>query len=72
MVETTLTAKKGACFKRSATDVCKNFGFFKQQVCDLSLEKAIMPEITIFCVNQAYQSCKDNNNVYYCDFYILG
>ena len=42
-VETTLTAEKGACFKTNTTDVCKNFGFFKQQVCDLSLEKANMP-----------------------------
>ena len=71
-VETTLTAEKGACFKTNTTDVCKNFGFFKQQACDLSLEKANMPEITIFYINQAYQSCKDNKNVYDCDFYILG
>ena len=31
-----------------------------------------MPEMTIFYVNQAYQSYKDNKKVYYCDFYILG
>ena len=71
-VETTLTAEKGACFKRNATDVRKKFGFFKQQACDFSLEKANMPEMTIFYVNQAYQSYKDNKKVYYCDFYVLG
>ena len=31
-VETTLTAEKGACFKRNMTDVWKKFGFFKQKV----------------------------------------
>ena len=48
------------------------FGFFKHQVCDFSVEKANMPEMTIFYVNQAYESYKDNKKVYYCDFYILG
>ena len=47
-VEATLTAEKGACFKRNTTDVWKKFGFFKQQACDFSLEKANMPEMTIF------------------------
>ena len=71
-VEATLTAEKGACFKRNTTDVWKKFGFFKQQAWDFSLEKANMPEMTIFYVNQAYQSYKDNKKVYYCDFYVLG
>ena len=31
-----------------------------------------MPEMTIFYVNQAYQSYKNNKKVYYCDFFILG
>ena len=31
-----------------------------------------MTEMTIFYVNQAYQSYKDNKKVYYCDFFILG
>ena len=53
-------------------NVWRNFGFFKQQACDFSNEKANMPEMTIFYVDQAYQSYKDNNKVYYCDFYILG
>ena len=34
--------------------------------------KANMPEMTIFYVNQAYQSYKDNKKVHYCDFFILG
>ena len=31
-----------------------------------------MPEMTIFYVNQAYQTYKCNKKVYYCDFYISG
>ena len=48
-VETTLTTEKGACFRRNTVDVWKNFGFFKMQACDFSLEKADMPDMTTFC-----------------------
>ena len=37
-VETTLTAEKVACFKCNTVDLWENFGFFKQQTCDFSME----------------------------------
>ena len=40
-VETTLTAEKGACFKRNTGSLEKNFSFFKQQTCDFSIEKGL-------------------------------
>ena len=38
-------------------------GFFTDECCDSSLEKANMPENTLFYVNQGYQSYKDGKNV---------
>ena len=36
------------------------------------MQKSNMPEMTIFYLNQAYQSHKDNKNIYYFDLFILG
>ena len=47
-VETTITAKKEACFKRNTTDMRKKYGFFKQQACDFSIENSDMTEMTTF------------------------
>ena len=57
-METTITAENNpSSFKRnSTTDLWPNFGYFKQQACDFSVEKANMHEMTAFCVNQAYFS----------------
>lgn len=45
--------------------------FSSSQICDFSLEKAKLPEMTIFYVNQGYLSYKDNKNIYYIDSFIL-
>ena len=46
--------------KRNSIDLWKKNGFFSSQVCDLSLEKANLPENTIFYINQGYLSYKYN------------
>ena len=70
-VETTFIAKM-ASFKRNTTDAWKNYGYFNQQACDFSIEKANLPEMSILYINQAYQSYKDNKKVYYYDYFIVG
>ena len=46
-------------------------GFFADECCDFSLEKANMPENTLFYVNQGYQSYKDGKKCYYNHIYIV-
>ena len=70
-VETTFIAKM-ASFKRNTTDAWKNYGYFNQQACDFSIEKANLPEMSILYINQAYQPYMDNKTVYYCDYFIVG
>ena len=70
--EIRLTVEKFTSFKQNTTDVWKNYGYFKQQQCDFLTEKANLPENAIMCINQAYQSYKDNKKVYYVDYYLLG
>ena len=71
-METTITAEKDTGFKRNSTDLWPKDGFFRSQACDFSLEKANLPEMTIFYVNQAYLSYKGNKKIYYPDVYIIG
>ena len=72
-IETTITAEKDpSSFKRNSTDLWPNFGYFKQQAHDFSVEKANMSEMTAFYVNQAYLSYKDNKKINYCDVFIIG
>ena len=68
--DTTLTVEKSS-FKRNTTNLWPEFGFFKQQPCDCGTGKENYPESTVFYVNQAYQSYKDNKKVYYADFFII-
>ena len=71
-METTITAEKDPDgFKRNSTDLWPSYGYFKQQACDLFVQKANMPEMTAFYVNQAYLSYKDNKKIYYCDVCII-
>ena len=49
----------------------KNHGFFGTESCDFSIEKANMPDNTVYYVNQGYQYYKDNKKVYYNDVYII-
>ena len=71
-VETTLTTEKATSFKRNTIDIWKNYGYFKQQPCDFSIEKANLPENSILYNNQPYQSYKDNKKVLLTDYYLLG
>ena len=60
-METTITPEKGPHdFKRNSTDLWPSYGYFKQKVCNFSVEKANMPEMTAFYVNQVYLNYKDN------------
>ena len=70
-IETTLTAEKSS-FKRNTANVWKEYGHFKQQPCDFSIDKENLPENTIIYLNQGYQSYKDNKKVYYGDYFSLG
>ena len=47
-VETTITAEKDTGCRRNSTDLWHKNSYFKAEVCDFSLEKANMPENTIF------------------------
>ena len=49
----------------------EDFGYFRTESCNFSIEKANLPENTIFYINQGYQSFKDNKKVYYNDVYII-
>ena len=72
-IETTITAEKyPGGFKNNSTNLWPNYGYFKQQACDFSVEKANMPEMTAFYINQASHSYKDNKKIYYCDVFIVG
>ena len=46
------------------------FWYFGTESCDFSIEKANLPENTIFYINQGYQSFKDAKKVY-TDVFIL-
>ena len=67
-----LLLKKVPGFKRNSADLWSKEGFFRSQDCDFSLEKGNVPKMTIFYLNQAYLSYKDNKKVYYTDVYIIG
>ena len=49
----------------------KNHGFFGTESCDFSVEKANMPENTLYYINQGYQPYKDSKKVYHNDAYII-
>ena len=70
-METTITAEKDN-EKRNSTDLWFKNGYSSSKVCDFSLEKADLPEMTIFYINQAYLSYNDNKKIYYTDVYIIG
>ena len=69
-VETTVTAEKNASMTNIA-DICKKCNYFNQQPCDFSMETANLPDNIIFYINQAYLYYKDNQKLFYCDYYML-
>ena len=56
---------------KKSFDLWENFWYFGTESCDFSIEKANLPENTIFYINQDYQSFKDAKKVYYTDVFIL-
>ena len=70
-IETTLTAEKTMSFRRNTTDIWPSYGYFKQQPWDFSTNKENIAEMSVFYINQGYQSFKDNKRIYYADYYIL-
>ena len=57
--------------KRSET-VWQNYRYFGFQACEFAIEKANLPENTIFYINQGYLSYKDGKKIYYTDIFIIG
>ena len=56
---------------KKSINLWENFGYFVPESCDFSIEKANLPENTIFYINQAYQSFKDSKkSSLYRHFYI--
>ena len=60
-IETTLTAEKTTSFKRNTTDIWPSYDYFKEQLCDFDTDRENMPRMTVFYINQGYQSFNDNN-----------
>ena len=56
---------------KKSINLWPNFGYFGTESCVFSMEKANLPENTIFYVNQGYQSCKNGKKVYYTDVFII-
>ena len=69
--EMTLSASAVEEKQIKCINMLKNHGFFGTEFCDFSIEKANMPENTVYYVNQGYQSYKGNKKVYYNDVYII-
>ena len=73
LTEASITAEKKSGVKRSRTDIWRYDGFFKKiRRCDeCCLSKANMPEQTILYINQGYLSHKNNDKIFYADYFIL-
>ena len=63
-VETTLTAEKSIGLKQNTTNIWEKLDFFKQQLCDFGFEKKNFPKMSVFYLNQGYQSYKNNKKVF--------
>ena len=56
---------------KKSINLWENFRYFGTESCDFSIEKANLPENTIFYISQAYQSFKDSKkSLLYRHFYI--
>ena len=70
-VETAITAEKTS-FKRNTVDVWPDYGCFKQQPCNFSIEKENFPENSIFYLTQDYELVKSNKKIYYANEFLIG
>ena len=72
VAETTITAEKSLFPQAKSTDLRPQYGHFKQQCCEFSLQNSNYPEMTLMYGNQATLSYKNDQRIYYGDTYILG
>ena len=56
---------------KKSINLWPNFGYFGTESCNFSIEKANLPENTIFYMNQGYQLRKDGKKVYYTEVSII-
>ena len=56
---------------KKSINLWDNFGYFSTESCDFSIEKASLPENTLFCINQSYHSFRDGKKIYYNNVFIL-
>ena len=69
--EMTVSTVKGEETAKKSIHMWENFGYFGTKSCEFSIEKANLPENSVFYINQAYQSFKDGKEVYYTDAFII-
>ena len=69
--EVSFSTLKGDEKVKRSIQLWEDFGYFRTESCNFSIEKANLPENTVFYINQGYQSFKDNKKVYYNDVYII-
>lgn len=53
---------------KKSTNLWKNIWYFSTESCDFSIEKANLPENSVFYVNQGHQSYKDGRKGLFCRF----
>ena len=58
--------------KKNSETIWPNHGYFGFHACDFAIEKANLPENTIFYINKGYLSYKDSKKIYYSDIFIIG
>ena len=56
---------------KKCINLWENYRYLGTKSCDFSIEKANLPENTIFYISQAYQCFKNSKKVYYTDVFIL-
>ena len=56
---------------KKSINLWENFRYFGTESCHFSIKKENLPENTVFYINQAYQSFKDGEKVYYTDVFII-
>ena len=69
--EMSLSTTKDEEKKPKSVTMWTGNGFFADECCDFSLEKANMPENTLFYVNQGINPIKTAKKCYYNDIYIV-
>ena len=75
-IETTIVVSRFDDNGQSQVTNCRcmwpDYGYFKQQPCNLQMDKANFPKNSIIYIDQGYLSVKDNKRIFYANYYILG